>query len=647
MPKIQKVTNPTKRVTDPVLLKQLQRQGIDKDYVEFRQDYAPRSLGKEHSPYAKFYRDLKSGKKFMVVSGLPMVKPDGTKIEAGWYPPIDTPAGRYHTKPNLFLAEVVGREVTLMCLSDQPYGAKKGDKVIYQPQLFLNNGEISPLPETATLLDTDPTNENYHNNVLEWDYGICIRRIRIIEGRFRERWIFYANPNGDVRIRHNQSGNYKLKLGIYAVNDDEEFISASIFNEAEYPFEIGASATYYPDAHEETSSVDGYVERNPIREVWDDIHDLTGTAFNDSSGEGVCFRIEGASLWGWGRMYRSISLFDTSGLPDDAIISAATFSVYGRAKSDNLSITPNLNVYSSNPASNTALEAADYLYTVFGVTPFCDTAITYAGFNDTGYNDLAFNATGIAAISKTSVSKFGLRNANYDVADVEPAWTVSVDSILDCWHTEQGSGYKPKLVVTYGADYTRLATVSLGLDPVASRLANFPRSASPPLGLAPTASRAITIERSVATPLGLAITASRLTNFPRVATKALGLAVSASRTIVISRTSSATMGLAATASRAITIARSSSVVLGLVTTVSRALGIARSAANQLGLSSTASRVAYLTRTASVTLGLYTLAWPYHKIKRLVQTIGTNRSMGDIGTNREVSTTGENREVEDW
>ena len=64
----EKVTDPVKIVTDELVLRRLAEQGIDKDYVEFFQDYAPRSLGKEHSPYAKFYRDLKSGKRFRQVT---------------------------------------------------------------------------------------------------------------------------------------------------------------------------------------------------------------------------------------------------------------------------------------------------------------------------------------------------------------------------------------------------------------------------------------------------------------------------------------------------------------------------------------------------------------------------------------------------
>ncbi|MDI6815279.1 MAG: hypothetical protein QMC90_04285, partial [Dehalococcoidales bacterium] len=95
---VQKATQPSKVVTDPILLKELARQGIDEDYVEFVQDYAPRSLGKEHSPYAKFYQDLKSGKRFMVVSGLPMVKVAGHRVESGWLFAKE----KYYSKANLF-----------------------------------------------------------------------------------------------------------------------------------------------------------------------------------------------------------------------------------------------------------------------------------------------------------------------------------------------------------------------------------------------------------------------------------------------------------------------------------------------------------------------------------------------------------------
>ena len=74
---------------------------------------------------------------------------------------------------------------------------------------------------------------------------------------------------------------------------------------------------------------------------------------------------------------------------------------------------------------------------------------TYANYSISGYNDFTLNANGIAAISKTGISKFSARNANYDVAASSPPWVDSGLSSLYFYMAEQGTGYKPKLVVTY------------------------------------------------------------------------------------------------------------------------------------------------------------------------------------------------------
>lgn len=457
MPEIQKVTDPAKQVTDPLLLRELDSQGIDKDYVEFFQDYAPRSREKEHSPYAKFYRDLKSGKQFMVISVLPMVNADEVKVEAGWQRQGNT----YISKPNQFSAEVSGTKITLTCINDQPDGRKKNDSLTYQPQLYLNNAE-QPCGK-ATLLDTDPVNGNYRQNVLEWDYGICKRRLRLIEGRIHGYWLFTSNPNGEVRIRYNQTGSYKLRLGEYAISDDEEKIPANVFSEVEYPFEVSDSQTFYPDADPETSSVDGRVVHGLVSLTWAQIVAAAGTHSYDSVVKAYSIVIKAASTTDrWYQLTRGIFLFDTSGLPDNANISAATLSIYGSGKKDDLNITPDVKVYSSNPASNTALEPGDF--DCLGSTAFCDTPITYANWSTTGYNDFALNSSGIAQISKTGVSKFGLRNANYDVSGTTPAWSDSglPGSALENYYAEQGTGYKPKLVVTYTAGVTEKTSSDAG-----------------------------------------------------------------------------------------------------------------------------------------------------------------------------------------
>ena len=450
------------KVTDPVLLSALSKQGIDKDYVEFYQDYAMPAIvnGKKEkgkSPYAKFYRDLKSNKRFMVVSGLPMVDADGVKCEPKWVQTGNT----YHTKANVFSAlvnDIPGR-ITLTVKNDDAVGRKKNDKVVLRPQLFLNGIEV-PRPD-ATLLPVDPVNSNYLENTLEWDYGICKRRLRQIEGRIHGSWVFPSNPGGDVRIVYNQTGDYRLKLGQYATDNDTELIPSSVFAGATYPFTVSDSATYYPDADPETTSVDGAVSHFDSNGLtWAAIRTAAGTTADDTTIllEVIKIRCDG-NADKWDNLYRGIFLFDSSGLPDDATISAAVFSLHSSSKRDDGGITPDINVYASTPASNTALIASDFIDVA--TTPFCDTALTYGGWSTTGYNDFTLNAAGIAAISKTTITKLGCRNANYDVSGTTPAYASGELSYLTCRYAEAGTAYKPKLVVTYTVPVTHYGAATL------------------------------------------------------------------------------------------------------------------------------------------------------------------------------------------
>jgi hypothetical protein len=452
---IQKVTDPVKIVTDSVLLSALSKQGIDKDYVELTQDYGKPVKG-ESSPCAKFYRDLKSDKRFMVISQLPMVDADGLIVEVGW----NYEKGIYTSKNNLFSATVDGTQVTLIVKNDQPDGTKAGATLTTSPQLYLDG--VEQKAGDVTLLAIDPVNSNYANNTLEWDYGICKRRVRVVEGRIHGYWIFTTNPKVDVRIRYNQSGDFSLKLGQFKVSPDEEFIPASVFNspEASYPLVISDSATFYPDAHPETSSVDGIVGRQNVSETWSNLRAGAGNDCGDNGSPywSICFRPAATSNQWWD-IYRSILLFNTSGLPDDATITAATLSVYGFGKADPSSNSPSTAVYSSNPASNTALQNSDYV--TLGTTAFSN-SISYASYSTSGYNDYTLNSSGIAAISLTGISKFGLRT-NYDAAGTSPTWASGQpETYVSLYFAEQGTGYKPKLVVTYTPSATAKTSSETG-----------------------------------------------------------------------------------------------------------------------------------------------------------------------------------------
>ncbi len=210
--------------------------------------------------------------------------------------------------------------------------------------------------------------------------------------------------------------------------------------------------TFYPDADPEVTSVDGRLYYLKTNQDFSFIVTGPGSGSDDSSDYLNATIYSGELLDKWDQIYRSILLFDTSTLPDDCTIISAILSVYGNSKSDNLNISPTLNVFASNPASNTALVKEDYA--TLGSTPFCDTPIAYADFK-TGTpgdpNAFTLNAAGLSAINKTGVTKLGLREASYDAPDIAPAWIADKHSTMVAWSADKGGDYRPKLVVTYTA----------------------------------------------------------------------------------------------------------------------------------------------------------------------------------------------------
>ncbi len=202
----------------------------------------------------------------------------------------------------------------------------------------------------------------------------------------------------------------------------------------------GGSMTFYPDANPEVTSVDGqvYHEGLGLGLTWAALIAAAGTTVSHD-GASFSMHIVFQSADGYRRCHRGIFLFDTSALPDGITITSATFSVYGTSKSrSGAVITPNINVYSSAPASNTNIVAGDY--DSFGSTAFSDTPIDYDAWSITGYNDFTLNAAGIAAISLTGITKLGLRNANYDVAATEPypGETGAHSVTMSCYTADQG-----------------------------------------------------------------------------------------------------------------------------------------------------------------------------------------------------------------
>lgn len=218
-----------------------------------------------------------------------------------------------------------------------------------------------------------------------------------------------------------------------------------------------AVLTVYPDATPGTDTVDGSAgEYEPLGLSWAAIVAASGNSSFDSLTTFSTSLYSDNSTDKWQGLFRLIFLFKTSSLGSSATISSAILSLYGVFKSDPLGISPDIDIYTSNPVSNTTLTGTDF--STLGIISQTGIPITYAGFSIVGYNDFTFNATGISNINKTGISKFGARNANYDVSGVAPTWSSNQDSFIEIYSADNGTN-KPKLVITYT---TGAAGISVG-----------------------------------------------------------------------------------------------------------------------------------------------------------------------------------------
>lgn len=214
-----------------------------------------------------------------------------------------------------------------------------------------------------------------------------------------------------------------------------------------------AEITVYSSA----SHTDGYGYHHiAVGDTWANIIGGVGTSFlpDNANLQHAYIKADEASNK-WELCARVISLFDISGIPANQVITAAILSYYGHAKTDDISITPSVNIYQSAPANDDDLVAGDY--NSLSATPFCDTPITYANWKTTNpfWNDFTFNAAGLSYLNSTyagdGVARLGTRDVAYDVGATPPTWDDSGTryTLMTSYGYSDVSGNKPKLVITY------------------------------------------------------------------------------------------------------------------------------------------------------------------------------------------------------
>ena len=158
----------------------------------------------------------------------------------------------------------------------------------------------------------------------------------------------------------------------------------------------------------------------------------------------------------WRQVRRIGLVFNTAALPNGCTITGATLKPRGWAKSNGLVCSPNVCLYQFSPVSEAVLAITDYA--LFGHDALSN-IIDYASWPiDKSQVTFTLNPAGLALINKTGNTCLGLRNANYDVADLDPAWVSNQSSALDTYGREGESG-DPTEGPLLTIDYTEAPTV--------------------------------------------------------------------------------------------------------------------------------------------------------------------------------------------
>jgi hypothetical protein len=207
--------------------------------------------------------------------------------------------------------------------------------------------------------------------------------------------------------------------------------------------------TAYPDASTGATTVDGYIGYYSATGVdWTTARNASsGSLLNSSlASDDMMYADAHSTTNKFSRIKRSWFTLDTSSITSVATISATTFSIYVTLKGYSGSVSPNMDIYTSTPASDDNLVEDDY--DQIGDTSQTGSPITYASIDTGDYSDFSFNTTGKGNVSKTGITKLGIRNANYDVANSAPTWSSGMYYYVQGNFSDNGTN-KPKLVVTY------------------------------------------------------------------------------------------------------------------------------------------------------------------------------------------------------
>jgi hypothetical protein len=227
-------------------------------------------------------------------------------------------------------------------------------------------------------------------------------------------------------------------------------ITTAVFT-ALLPAGVMATTTYF-----NTKSSDGYLYAGGINAnamtSWNTAHDAANaTSVTATSNESYA-RVNGILSGGSyiSEVRRGGLLFDTSSLPDTAIVSAASIQLYVINKWANMKADSDIHLQCSNALilPSDPIVIGDFLYTSY---PNDCGSLALSGITANQYNTWTLNATGIGAISNTSITRYMVMEEWFDIADNILSYGIGDYNYqgISYYNYEAGSSYYPVLNITY------------------------------------------------------------------------------------------------------------------------------------------------------------------------------------------------------